>query len=110
MRRLTIGLMSLAFAARLCATSVDPDFSEEVYAKSFGAPTAMAFAPDGRLFICEQAGSLRVVQNRVLLAQPFVTVDADSSGERGLLGVAFDPDFATNHFVYVYYTAKTPTR
>jgi glucose/arabinose dehydrogenase len=109
MRRVVIGLMSLAFAARLCATSIDPDFSEEVYVKNFGAPTAMAFAPDGRLFICEQAGSLRVVQGRTLLAQPFLTVDTDSNGERGLLGVAFDPNFATNHFVYVYYTAKTPT-
>ena len=41
-------------------------------------------------------------------ATPFLTVTVSSSGERGLLGVAFDPDFATNHFVYVYYTATTP--
>ena len=39
-----------------------------------------------------------------------MTVTVDSAGERGLLGVAFDPSFATNHFVYVYYTATTPAK
>lgn len=70
----------------------------------------MAIAPDGRVFICEQAGRLRVVKNGVLLAAPFLTLTVDSSGERGLLGVAFDPDFQTNHYVYVYYTARTSAR
>jgi glucose/arabinose dehydrogenase len=67
----------------------------------------MAFAPDGRLFVCEQGGAVRVIENDVLLSTPFVTISVDSSGERGLLGIAFDPDFATNHFVYVYYTTST---
>ena len=75
---------------------------------AWAAPTAMAFAPDGRLFVAEQGGTLRVIKNGALLATPFVTVTVDSNGERGLLGVAFDPDFATNQFVYVYYTATTP--
>ena len=69
----------------------------------------MQFAPDGRLFVCEQGGRLRVIKNGSLLPAAFATLTVDSSGERGLLGVAFDPDFATNHFVYVYYTATTPT-
>jgi glucose/arabinose dehydrogenase len=64
----------------------------------------MAFAPDGRLFICEQTGALRIVKNNALLAAPFVSLKVDSAGERGLLGVAFDPNFSTNHFLYVYYT------
>ena len=64
----------------------------------------MQFAPDGRLFICQQTGQLRVFKNGVLLTAPFVSLSVDSGGERGLLGVAFDPDFATNQFVYVYYT------
>jgi glucose/arabinose dehydrogenase len=50
-----------------------------------------------------------VVKDGVLLATPFLTVTVASAGERGLLGIAFDPGFATNHFVYVYYTAVTPT-
>ena len=71
----------------------------------------MQFAPDGRLFICEQGGRLRVVKDGALLPTPFLTIPSasiSSSGERGLLGVAFDPAFATNRFVYVYYTATTP--
>src|SRR5687768_17033361 len=81
-----------------------PGFSESTVASGLSAPSAMAFAPDGRLFITEQTGALRVVKNDALLATPFVTLKVDSRGERGLLGVAFDPDFATNGFVYVYYT------
>ena len=54
----------------------------------------MQFAPDGRLFVCEQGGRLRVIKNGVLLPTPFVTLTVNSSGERGLLGVAFDPAFA----------------
>jgi len=68
----------------------------------------MEFAPDGRLFVCEQAGALRVVKNGTLLPTPFVTVPTTTAGERGLLGIAFDPAFALNGFVYVYYTATSP--
>ena len=69
----------------------------------------MQFAPDGRLFVCEQGGRLRVIKDGVLLPTPFTTISTDSSGERGLLGVAFDPAFLTTPYVYVYYTAYTPT-
>ncbi len=67
----------------------------------------MAFAPDGRLFVCQQGGQLRVIKNGSLLSTPFVSLTVDSSGERGLLGIAFDPNFATNHYLYVYYTVAT---
>jgi len=69
----------------------------------------MQFAPDGRLFVAEQCGKLRVIKNGSLLSAAFVTLSTDCSGERGLLGVAFDPAFATNRFVYLYYTATSPT-
>jgi glucose/arabinose dehydrogenase len=69
----------------------------------------MQFAPDGRLFVCEQTGRLRVIKNGTLLSSPFLTLTVASAGERGLLGVAFDPNFASNRYVYVYYTAVTPT-
>ena len=68
----------------------------------------MAIAPDGRLFVCEIHGSLRVFKNDVLLPTPFLTVDAEDTGEHGLVGVVFDPNFETNHYIYIYYTAKTP--
>jgi glucose/arabinose dehydrogenase len=66
--------------------------------------TAFAQAPDGRLFIAQQGGALRVVKNGALLATPFVTVPVDSSGERGLIGVALHPTFASNGWAYVYST------
>lgn len=47
---------------------------------------------------------MRVINNGTLLPSPFVSVNADTAGERGLLGIAFDPNFPTNRYVYVYYT------
>src|SRR5262245_17334061 len=79
-------------------------FSETLIANSLASPTAMEFAPDGRLFVCLQGGQLRVIKNGSLLPAAFISLTVDSSGERGLLGVAFDPNFATNNFLYVYYT------
>jgi glucose/arabinose dehydrogenase len=70
----------------------------------------MEVAPDGRVFVCLQSGQVRVIKNGILLAAPFLTLTPDSSGERGLLGVAFDPNFQTNNFIYVYYTATTTPR
>ncbi len=69
----------------------------------------MKFAPDGRLFVNEQDGAVRIIKNGALLPTPFVTLSVNSSGERGVLGVAFHPAFASNGFVYIYYTATSPT-
>jgi glucose/arabinose dehydrogenase len=89
---------------RVVLTTLPPGFQETLVAGGLGSPTAMALAPDGRVFITTQGGDLRVVKNGALLTTPFLHVNVDSSGERGLLDVAFDPNFSTNHFVYVYYT------
>ncbi|HEY9824685.1 MAG TPA: PQQ-dependent sugar dehydrogenase, partial [Stenomitos sp.] len=90
--------------------AVPTGFQDKVVATGLNNPTAMAIAPDGRVFITEQAGKLRVVKRDRLLAQPFMNISAavDPSGERGLLGIAFDPDFVSNQWIYVYYTSKTP--
>jgi glucose/arabinose dehydrogenase len=98
---LSIGLMG-SFAAR--SQSYPANFSQQQLATGISSPTAMAFAPDGRLFICQQGGSLRVFKNGSLLSTPFATFTVDQNGERGLLGVAFDPNFSTNNYVYVYLT------
>jgi glucose/arabinose dehydrogenase len=96
-------LFSSGFLVAAAAT-LPTGFVETQIASGLSSPTAMDFAPDGRLFVCLQGGNLRVVKNGALLPTPFLTLTVDSSGERGLLGVAFDPNFATNNFVYVYYT------
>jgi glucose/arabinose dehydrogenase len=123
-RRLRVTLcMALAISAASCGQGSEPEqvassvgqaltvpsgFSDQVLATGLTSPTAMAFAPDGRIFVCQQGGQLRVVKNGALLATPFLTVPTSATGERGLLGVAFHPSFASNGFVYVYYTVTSP--
>lgn len=103
-------LALLGAAVSVSATSLPDGFADSLVAGGLNNPTAMAFAPDGRLFVSEQTGALRVISaGGTLRTTPFVTLTVDSAGERGLLGVTFDPNFATNHYVYVYYTATTPT-
>jgi glucose/arabinose dehydrogenase len=97
-------------ASAVAAVSVPSGFTHSQIGGALSSPTAFAIAPDGRIFVCEQAGKLRVIKNGTLLTTPFLTVTVDSVGERGLLGVAFDPAFASNHHVYVYYTATTPAK
>jgi hypothetical protein len=90
------------------AVKLPEGFTETALVTGINDATAMDFAPDGRLFICEQTGGLRVVKNDVLLPRPFLTVKVDSSWERGLLGVAFDPHFDKNNYVYVNYISPDP--
>jgi glucose/arabinose dehydrogenase len=98
----------VSLSASAHAATLPPGFAETLVTSGLVDPTAMAFAPDGRLFVCQQAGQLRVIDHGVLLPTPFVMVTVDANGERGLLGVAFDPDFSTNQYVYVYYTTPSP--
>src|ERR1051326_2889400 len=98
----------LTGASIVKGASVPTGFMDTLVANGLTNPTAMAFAPDGRLFVCEQGGRLRVIKNGALLSTPFLTVTVDSAGERGLLGIAFDPNFVSNQLVYVYYTVPTP--
>ena len=71
----------------LHAATLPAGFVETQYGANVGSnPTAMEFAPDGRLFVCLQGGQLRVISNGTLLTTPFVTVTTIADGERGLLG------------------------
>lgn len=62
---------------------------------------------DGRVFIVEQGGRIRIVRNGALQATPFLDISSriSSGGERGLLSVAFHPQYAANRLLYVYDTA-----
>jgi len=105
---LVVAASFILVSARAIAANLPTGFTEvQVGGNLSGSLTAMAFAPDGRLFVCQQGGQLRVIKNGVLLSTPFVSLTVDSSGERGLLGIAFDPNFATNHYLYGYYTVAT---
>jgi glucose/arabinose dehydrogenase len=102
-----IGSALVAATAARGAT-LPPGFSEAIITNALSAPTAMALAPDGRIFVAQQGGALRVIKNGMLLGASFVDLTVDSTGERGLLGVAFDPAFDATapgpDYVYVYYT------
>ena len=74
-------------------------FSQVLVAGGITAPTTLAASPDGRFFIAQQYGQLRVVKNDTLLAQPFMTLSVNIDGERGLLGVAFDPAFTIRNIL-----------
>jgi glucose/arabinose dehydrogenase len=97
---------------RVVPASLPVGFSETAIASGLNRPTTMQIAPDGKLFILEQAGTAQVWQNGSQVSANFfagssLTPSAvDSHGERGLLGIAFDPNYATNHFLYVYYTVN----
>jgi glucose/arabinose dehydrogenase len=99
----------LAFSANSArgAATLPPNFARSQVVGGLASPTAMEFAPDGRLFVAEQRGTLRVVKSGANLAT-FLDISGrvDSAGERGLLGLAFDPAFSNNHYVYLYYTQR----
>lgn len=92
---------------QLAAQSYPSGFSEVQVATGLAAPTIMTQAPDGRIFIAEQNGVLKVFKNGALLSTPFLTLNVDDSGERGLLGIAFDPAFTSNQYIYLYYTLSS---
>jgi glucose/arabinose dehydrogenase len=85
-------------------------FEQTLFVGGLSSPTSMAFAPDGRLFVAEQAGRVRIIKQGALLPTAFLTVSANASFEQGLLGIALDPGFATNRFVYVFYTSQATGR
>ena len=69
-------------------------------------PVGLGFAPDGRLFIWQENGIVRIYKNGSLLATPFIDISnhVNTVNDRGLLGLTFDPDFAVNGFVYLFYS------
>lgn len=93
---------SLADVLVLSQTSV------EVIARGLDTPWAIDFAPDGRMFLTERPGRIRVIENGQLQPEPWMIVDSVEVGEGGLLGLALDPQFAMNRYVYVAYTYRSP--
>jgi len=75
---------------------------------SVDSPTALAFTPDGRLLVTTAPGKLRVYKDGALLANPALDISGKvcTNGARGLLGIAVDPNFATNNYIYLFYTFK----
>ena len=84
-------------------------FQVETVVTGLEVPWSLDFASDGRLFVTERTGRVRVIVNGELLPEPALTLeDVYAVGEAGLLGLALDPKFAHNGFVYVLYTQHRP--
>jgi glucose/arabinose dehydrogenase len=103
-----MGRLALAIAMLvLASTGATAQPRVEVVARGLETPWALAFAPDGRLFVTERPGRLRVVANGRLAPEPVATLTAVvESSESGLMGLALDPGFATNGRLYVCYTLE----
>ena len=92
---------------RLTPSTLPAGFTETTVVSGLSAPTAMEFAPDGRLFVLEQGGNVKLVHNDGT-TWTALHLNTDSAVERGVLGIAFDPNFSSNHYVYLYYTNPNP--
>jgi len=78
-------------------------YKVETIAEGLQVPWAIVFAPDGRIFVTERIGQLRVIEDGVLNPEPVVILNVGIV-EGGLLGIALDPKFEENHYIYLYYT------
>jgi glucose/arabinose dehydrogenase len=90
------------------AITVPSGFSQTVIATGVSEPTALAFTPDGTLLVTGRGGKVRVIKNGSLLSAAALDLSSRvcPQRERGLVGIAVDPEFASNKYVYLYYTAK----
>jgi glucose/arabinose dehydrogenase len=104
-----------AASASPVATTAQPDsidparYTFTVVAQGFHSPVLVTNAGDGtgRLFVVEQGGAIQVVQSGAVLSQPFIDLSAQvthGGSEEGLLGLAFDPQYAQSGQFYVYFT------
>jgi glucose/arabinose dehydrogenase len=83
-------------------------FRVEVVVNGLETPWSIVFAPDGRLFVTERPGRVRIIDTAARTSTLALTLDdVFAQGEAGVLGLALDPAFAANRLVYIYYTART---
>lgn len=99
----TFGL--LGNAGHSVTQTINIGFVRTPVVSGLSNPVDFRFLPDGRIVIGEQGGAIRVVENGVLQSQPLIVLSTGTGAERGISGVAVDPDFATNGFLYVAYTS-----
>jgi glucose/arabinose dehydrogenase/regulation of enolase protein 1 (concanavalin A-like superfamily) len=81
-----------------------PGFAKKQLASGLKNPVVFAFAPTGDIFVGEQAGTILVYHNGTILPTPLGTINTDGTNEKGLLGLAVDPNYTTNGYIYVSYT------
>src|SRR6185295_4091561 len=110
MRHLLTAAILVLLGIPASAQSVPSGFTVDPYGGSIPMGTGMAWTPDGRLLVAQQTGAILVVKGGILQPTPFhtATVDMPAGSERGLLAIEVDPAFASNGWVYIYFTTPTP--
>ncbi len=93
-------------------SNINGSFAGQTLVSGLTRPTAIDFAPDGRMFIAQQNGIVRVYQNGSLRSQPFIDISArvNNVQDRGLLGIAVHPNFPSQPYVYLLYTYEDPSQ
>ncbi len=105
MKKLSLALLFVLFVPIFAGAQT---YTETQYTTGLSMPVSMAFTPDGRIFVAEKSGKLRVVKkDGSLVATPSLTLNVSANSERGLLGIALDPNFSTNKYIYLYYTRES---
>lgn len=99
-------VIGFAPGARLQRAALSAEFSVETFVSGLNTPWAIDFAPDNRIFISERSGRIRIVERGRLRPEPWMNFEVAASGEAGLLGLAIDPQFSQNRFVYVAYSYR----
>lgn len=95
---------SPAHSATTVAQTVPAGFFKSQLAGGLKDPTVFAFAPNGDIYIGEQSGVILIYRHGAVLPTPLGTVPVFNQGETGLLGLALDPNYATNGYLYLSYT------
>src|SRR6476620_7178628 len=100
-----------ALEPRALLATLPPGFEEALAADHLSNATAREFAPNGDLWVLEQGGLVKRFQSGTTTADvvgDISTLGLSSVGERGVLGIAFDPQYAADKQIYLYYTAVSP--
>ncbi|HEY1473324.1 MAG TPA: PQQ-dependent sugar dehydrogenase [Pseudolabrys sp.] len=109
-----LAIPGLCLAASLSldgSAAAQPALNLQLVASGFARPLGLVNARDGsnRLFVVEQSGDIKIYDGTQVLAAPFLNIASRvlyDGGERGLLGLAFDPEYSLNGFFYIYYTSQ----
>jgi glucose/arabinose dehydrogenase/PKD repeat protein len=98
-------LLLILYSKPVAAVTMPPNFTDALVA-NVDSPTAVAFTPDGRMLVTSKTGTLSIYKDGVLLSNSVLNISDKicTDNDRGLLGVAVDPNFANNHYIYLYYT------
>ena len=96
-RRIVVALLTLGLMFVTPGVAAPPaEFQTSVVVDDgLNGPSGFDIAPDGRIFILERAGKVKIVKNGQLLPTPFADLPSEDTGDRGLIGIAFDPDFGS---------------